>query len=45
VYPTLPVYSARVSSDYRAVRTRDGDEIVWFWIGSHTDYEHLISRL
>ncbi len=23
---------------------QDG-EIVWFWIGSHSDYDHLISRL
>jgi mRNA-degrading endonuclease RelE of RelBE toxin-antitoxin system len=45
VHPTLPIYSARVSSDYRAVGVRNGGEIVWFFIGSHTEYEHLLKRL
>jgi hypothetical protein len=45
VHPSLPVYSARISADYRAVGARSGDEMVWFWLGPHTDYEHLISRL
>lgn len=45
IHPTKPVYSVRINIDYRAVGTRDGDEIVWFWIGSHTEYEKLISRL
>jgi len=30
VHATLPVYSARVNIDYRAVGIRDDDEIVWF---------------
>lgn len=30
VHPTLPVYSARINIDYRAVRIRDGDEICGF---------------
>ena len=37
-----PVYSARVSGDYRAVGLRDGDTMVWFWIGSHHDYDRLL---
>ena len=38
--PTL--YSARVGLGYRALGTRDGDTIIWFWIGSHADYDRLI---
>lgn len=45
VHPTQPIYSVRVSLDYRAVGVREGDVIVWFWIGIHADYEKLISRL
>lgn len=45
VHSTLPVYSARVNLDYRAVGIRDGDEIVWFWIGAHAQYDQLLTRL
>jgi len=45
VHPTEPVYSARISIGYRAVGVFDGDEIIWFWIGSHADYEKLLERL
>lgn len=34
-------YSARVNEKYRAVGTWKGDTIVWFFIGTHTDYERL----
>ncbi len=45
VHATLPVYSARVGIHYRAVGIRDGDEIVWFWIGPDAEYDHLIAHL
>jgi hypothetical protein len=45
VHPTLPIYSARVNIEYRAVGVRDGDELVWFWIGSHVEYDQLLRRL
>jgi mRNA-degrading endonuclease RelE of RelBE toxin-antitoxin system len=45
VHPTKPVFSARVSLDYRAVAVRKDEDIIWFWIGSHADYDKLISRL
>ena len=45
VHQTLPVYSARVSSDYRAVGVLTGDTIVWFFIGSHADYDRLLRTL
>ena len=40
-----PIYSARVSADWRALAVVEREEIVWFWIGSHSDYDDLISRL
>ncbi len=45
VHTTLPVYSVRINLDYRAVGVRDGDEIVWFWIGAHAEYDQLLARL
>ena len=45
VHPTRPIYSARVGIDYRVVGVRDGDDIYWFWIGSHSEYDHLLKRL
>lgn len=43
VHPTEPLYSARVSLNHRALGIRDGNEIVWFWIGPHDEYERLIA--
>jgi hypothetical protein len=45
IHPTRPIYSVRISRDYRALGVSDGDEIAWFWIGSHTEYDRLVSRL
>jgi hypothetical protein len=39
-----PVYSARVSIAYRALATVEGDTVVWFWIGSHADYDRLLRQ-
>lgn len=36
------VYSVRVGLGYRALGVLDGPVIVWFWIGSHADYDRLI---
>ncbi len=41
----LPVYSARVGIAYRALGTVDGDTVIWFWIGSHADYDGLLMHL
>jgi hypothetical protein len=45
VHTVLPVYSARVGLDYRAVGMVNGDEIVWFWIGTHAEYDALLAQL
>jgi mRNA-degrading endonuclease RelE of RelBE toxin-antitoxin system len=37
-----PIYSARVGLGYRAVGQVDGDDIVWFWIGPHAEYDELL---
>jgi hypothetical protein len=46
VHSTLPIYSARVGLHYRALGERQQDDtVVWFWIGSHAEYDRLIRRL
>ncbi|MBD2513984.1 hypothetical protein H6G93_02995 [Nostoc sp. FACHB-973] len=44
VHPREPIYSARVSKNYRAVGVRNESGIVWFWIGTHADYDNLLSQ-
>ncbi|MCC7017289.1 MAG: hypothetical protein IT564_08830 [Rhodospirillales bacterium] len=34
--------SARVGLHHRALGVESTDGIVWFWIGSHADYDKLI---
>lgn len=34
---------ARVSEDYRAVGIEARGTITWFWIGSHDEYERLLT--
>lgn len=45
VHQTRPIYSARVNDDYRAMGSVEGDDIVWFWIGRHEEYERLLKTL
>jgi hypothetical protein len=45
VHPTRPIYSTRISADYRALGPREGDELIWFWIGSHAEYDRLLSQM
>jgi len=35
-------WSARVGVHYRALAVRDGENFIWFWIGSHADYDKLL---
>jgi hypothetical protein len=39
--PVGPYWSVRVGIHYRALATRDGDDMIWFWIGTHAEYDQL----
>lgn len=43
IHSVLPIYSVRIGIEYRALGQRIEDEIIWFWIGSHAEYEKIIS--
>lgn len=45
VHSDPPVYSARVGIGYRAGGVLQGDTVIWFWIGSHADYDKLLEHL
>jgi hypothetical protein len=36
------IYSARISLDCRALAVMSKGRIVWYWIGSHSDYDRLV---
>lgn len=43
VHASARLVSVRVGRDYRAVGVlRSSDEILWFWIGPHTEYEKVL---
>jgi plasmid maintenance system killer protein len=42
---TSALYSARVNDSYRVLGLLEGDEITWFWIGTHADYERFLATL
>ena len=51
LYPSLHfkkvsvgLWSIRITNDYRALGYEDGDRIVWYWIGPHSEYERMIRR-
>ena len=43
VHRTEPIFSVRIDIQYRVLGVRDEDRIIWFWIGSHADYDKLLS--
>ena len=39
-----PTYSARVGIGYRALGVLDGNTVIWFWIGTHAEYDKLLEH-
>jgi mRNA-degrading endonuclease RelE of RelBE toxin-antitoxin system len=39
------IYSVRVGIGYRAMGLLETNQIYWFWIGSHAEYDQLLKRL
>jgi hypothetical protein len=38
------MWSARVDAHYRALAVKLGNKLVWFWIGSHAEYNEIVKR-
>jgi len=40
-----PIYSVRISLNYRALGLLESNHIYWYWIGRHDEYDELLKRL
>jgi hypothetical protein len=40
----LPAYSVRIGLNWRALCVREGETWIWYWIGSHAEYDILLRR-
>lgn len=45
IHGSRPIFSARIGIDWRAVCIRSDDNALWYFIGSHADYDKLIKTL
>ena len=36
------IYSVRIGLNYRALAVIERNRVVWYWIGSHSDYDRLV---
>ena len=45
VHDREPIDSVRVTLGYRALGLLEGDEVTWFWIGTHAAYDRLLDQL
>jgi hypothetical protein len=45
IHRSLPIWSVRIDRGWRAVGVLERDSVVWFWVGSHHDYEALLKNL
>jgi hypothetical protein len=43
VHATKPIYSVRIDLKYRALGVKNRTTIIWFWIGSHAEYNNIIN--
>ncbi len=44
IHSRRPIVSVRIGLHWRALGVQDGDTIVWFWIGSHAEYDKIVGR-
>jgi hypothetical protein len=40
-----PIYSVRVGIGWRALGLKKGETLLWFWVGSHAEYDRLLKNL
>ena len=42
---TKQLWSVRVGEHYRALGRDKPEGIVWFWVGPHADYDHILRQI
>jgi mRNA-degrading endonuclease RelE of RelBE toxin-antitoxin system len=40
-----PIYSVRISLNYRVLGLLESNHIYWYWIGAHDEYDELLRRM
>lgn len=45
IHSTESIWSVRVGLDYRVVGIKHDNNMLWFFVGSHKEYETLIKKL
>jgi hypothetical protein len=45
IHQSLPIYSVRIGLHWRAIAVMEGDHVIWFWVGSHKEYDQKIANL
>ena len=44
IHARQPIYSARVGEGWRTLAIYEHNTVTWFWIGTHAEYDKIISR-
>jgi hypothetical protein len=39
-----PYWSVRINDNYRALAVRSDDAWVWFWMGTHGEYDRILKQ-
>lgn len=45
IHSEKPIFSVRIGRAWRAVGVRHEEYMLWYWIGSHAEYDKLVSQL
>jgi len=45
IHSSKPIYSVRIGRGYRSIGVQEDEVMIWFWIGSHADYDKLITQI
>jgi len=44
IHHTQLIFSVRISLDWRALAMKNNNIMLWFWIGTHSEYDNLIAK-
>ena len=45
IHPHRPIFAVRVGLGHRALGVHHSERIVWFWVGTHAEYNRLLSQM
>ena len=45
IHEIEPIFSVRIGLHHRALGVKESNTLIWFWIGTHEDYNTLISKI